>query len=62
MPLSCAEVRKDIALDPAKIREAVLEDLTGYTYKERGYGRYILFRTGQYIETYNTYTDAFEVP
>lgn len=45
-----------------KYEKRFLEDLTGYTYNERGYGHYILFRNGQYIETYNSYTDAFKVP
>ena len=39
-----------------------LEELTGHTYKERGYGRYMMFRNGQFAGAYNNYADAFQLP
>ena len=43
----------------SKYESRFLEDLTGKTYKERGYGRFLLFRHGLYVGTYDSYTDVF---
>ena len=43
----------------SKYESRFLEDVTGKTYKERGYGRFILFRHGLYVGSYDSYNDAF---